>query len=694
MTALFDAILSHGAVRPCDSALQGNVGPVSWLEAAHIVERSASRLAKTCTKGRPLGLAVDHSPASALLLVALLEAGVPAIPLPPFFSRNQSEQALANAGACGLVTDVRVEGDHLSWTMTALDPQAADLPSSTAVISYSSGSTGEPKGICLAADHLFAVASAVASFLGAKHAGRHLALLPFGILLEQVAGLYASLIAGGTYVAPPSRDVGLANSLWPDASKMLGAIARHRITSLILVPEYLSLLVAAMEGSGVRLPLLTLVAVGGARVPTAMLERARAVGLPVRQGYGLTETGSVVTLQDAAGNADGSAGRSIGLHRLSIADDHEIIVEGPLFLGTVGNPRSPGPLRTGDRGRIDETGRLWIEGRKSSVIVTSFGRNISPEWVEGVLTGQPEIAQVMVRGDGAASLEALVAPSRHDADVHAAVVRANATLPPYAHIARVRVVAPFTPLNGQLTGNGRLRRSAIHAANPKEVDSMPFFDRLVAETRAEEARFATTPQLLAGLNGKITRADYLAYLKEAYHHVRHTVPLMQEARSLFGEDGNEELVRALDGYIVEEAGHDQWILDDIAAAGGDPCAVAASKPAPATRRMIDCAYRIVRGSNPVALFGMVFVLESTSVAIATDGADALKRSLDMPDSAVSYLTSHGALDQDHMGHLEALMNQIDDPGAQTAIIETARQMFELFGAMFEGIDLEDARNAA
>ena len=139
----------------------------------------------------------------------------------------------------------------------------------------------------------------------------------------------------------------------------------------------------------------------------------------------------------------GSVGTSIGAHRISLADDGEIIIDGPLFLGLVGHPRNVGPFPTGDIGRIDEDGQLWIEGRKSNLIVTSFGRNVSPEWIEGLLTGQPEIAQAAVRGDGDAALEALIVPAGPTVDIRPALDRVNVELPDYARVGRSRLVPPL-----------------------------------------------------------------------------------------------------------------------------------------------------------------------------------------------------------------------------------------------------------
>jgi pyrroloquinoline quinone (PQQ) biosynthesis protein C len=167
---------------------------------------------------------------------------------------------------------------------------------------------------------------------------------------------------------------------------------------------------------------------------------------------------------------------------------------------------------------------------------------------------------------------------------------------------------------------------------------------------------------------------------------------MEEARARLGD--RPGLVHALDEYIEEETGHEQWILADIEAAGGDADAVAASEPAPATKAMVDHAYRTIREGNPAAFFGMVYVLEGTSIAMASQGAGAVQETLGLPAGAFRYLTSHGALDQEHMVFFERLMNTIDDPADQQAIIEMARAIFALFGGMFASVELEQPRVAA
>ena len=446
--------------RGSDPALVNETGSqLGWGSLARAVSSEQERLSSLLRDAvRPVAIQARQGIAQTIADLALMEMGIPVIVVPAFFTPAQVVHALAHSGAQAVLRDV---GHQLRIEMLPEDPDAAQLPAGTARISYTSGSTGAPRGLCLSGSHLLQVAGAVFNRAGAAHAGRHLALLPPGLLLETVAGVYATLLAGGTLLPWAQSSVGLAMPFSPDFQQMACAIEASRARSVILVPEYLAGLVACLERSGKRMPTLSLVAVGGARVNPELLQRARAVGLPVQQGYGLTECGSVVTLHDGDESSLGSVGTGLGAHRLSLAADGEILVDGPLYLGTVEAPRRPGPFATGDLGSFDTQGRLWIHGRKSNLIVTSYGRNISPEWPESLLAASPAIAQCMVHGDGAASLGALIVPNGPSAAVEAAVARANAALPAYARIDHWRAVQAFTTGEGLLTGNGRLRRSAI-----------------------------------------------------------------------------------------------------------------------------------------------------------------------------------------------------------------------------------------
>lgn len=675
MSALIDAILARAGQIPNRVALRDGANDVAYGALPGEIDAMAGMIADEIGAGSgPVGIALDNGLNWILADLALLQLGRACVPLPPFFTPEQAASALADAGACAVIGRNGIE---------RLDGGPAPLPAGTAKISYTSGSTGTPKGICLSQSAMLATAGAIVDRLGAERAGVHMPLLPLGVLLENVGGLYATLLAGGCYLGLSLEQAGMARMFDPRADMIIADIRQAGVTSLILVPELLGRIVADMESTGTTLPSLDLIAVGGAHVAPALLDRAAQLGLPVVQGYGLTECGSVVTLDAPDDHRAGTVGRPLSHIALSISEDGEIMIAGSGHLGTVGHARMPGPIATGDLGVLDDDGRVRLLGRKSNLIITSFGRNISPEWVEAVLTGQPAIAQALVEGDGHRALRALIVPASSTANVGEAIAQANAALPEYARIERWRLGRPFTPLDGTLTGNGRLRRPEILAREA----ALPFFDRLVMHSAQARARMMAIPQLQAGIAGRISRDTYLAYLAQAYHHVRHTVPLMRLARGRLQH--KPHLIAALDEYIAEEEGHEAWILNDIRAAGGNADLAVSQGPSHATARMVDHAYHAIQTGNAAAFFGMVFVLEGTSTAFASSGAEAVRSSLGLPADAFTYLSSHGALDQDHMRFFETLVNALDDRDDEQAILTMADAMFDLFGGLFAAIPMEN-----
>jgi pyrroloquinoline quinone (PQQ) biosynthesis protein C len=213
---------------------------------------------------------------------------------------------------------------------------------------------------------------------------------------------------------------------------------------------------------------------------------------------------------------------------------------------------------------------------------------------------------------------------------------------------------------------------------------MNFFDRLKQETEADRLQLYTAPVISKALNQELTLEEYIEFLTQAYHHVKHTTPLLMNVGAKIPEE-KEWLRNAVAEYIEEELGHQEWILNDIEACGGDKEAVRRSQPAPATELMVAYAYDTVNRINPLGFFGMVHVLEGTSIATADAAAAAVQQSLGLPDTAFSYLRSHGALDQEHVKFFESLMNQIDDKDEQELIIHCAKMVFRLYGDVFRSI---------
>ncbi len=215
---------------------------------------------------------------------------------------------------------------------------------------------------------------------------------------------------------------------------------------------------------------------------------------------------------------------------------------------------------------------------------------------------------------------------------------------------------------------------------------MNFYQHLLEATAHEREALLAIPFLVEGAAGRLGLASYQAFLTQAYHHVKHTVPLLMATGARLPER-LEWLREAVGEYIEEEMGHQEWILDDLAATGADTEAVRHGEPLPATELMVAYAWDTVQRRNPVGFFGMVLVLEGTSVALATRAAENIRRSLGLPSSALRYLTSHGSLDRDHIDFYENLVNRLEDGEDRQAVAHAARMFYRLYGDIFRALPM-------
>lgn len=214
---------------------------------------------------------------------------------------------------------------------------------------------------------------------------------------------------------------------------------------------------------------------------------------------------------------------------------------------------------------------------------------------------------------------------------------------------------------------------------------MAFYDELqVAVAREREALLAM-PVIARTLRGEATLGQYIAFLTQAYHHVKHTVPLLMACGARVSES-KEWLRSALAHYIAEETGHQDWILNDIRACGGDAEAARQQGPNLHTELMVSYAYDTVMRGNPCGFLGMVYVLEGTSVRLASQAAEALQRSLRLPDAAFTYLRSHGALDQEHVLFFQELVNRLETPEDKQTVIHRAKAFFHLYANIFRSLE--------
>jgi pyrroloquinoline quinone (PQQ) biosynthesis protein C len=222
---------------------------------------------------------------------------------------------------------------------------------------------------------------------------------------------------------------------------------------------------------------------------------------------------------------------------------------------------------------------------------------------------------------------------------------------------------------------------------------MSFFEQLQTRSESGRAYLMEAPVIRRALEGQIGLEDYVAFLSQAYHHVKHTVPLLMATGARLPER-MEWLREAVAEYIEEELGHQEWILNDIEACGFDKEKARACRPNPSTELMVAYAYDTVNRVNPLGFFGMVHVLEGTSIRIADAAAQSIKQSLELPANAFSYLRSHGALDLEHVKFFEGLMNRIDDPGEQAQIVHSANMFYTLYGNVFREISPAQAQSLA
>lgn len=483
MNSIFKEIEAFSRKQPDRTALIGNDQTVCYAELVQAVQRTGAGLRGM--KPRVVALALDNGPAWAVLDLAAMDNAIPLVPLPLFFSAAQVVHALRDSGANYLVTDRH--GDYTRILQNAgirvavADPMvvlnqvlaviylpdlpAKPLPPEAVKITYTSGTTGQPKGVCLDNRVLMQVSAALKIASEAQRQDNHLSVLPLSTLLENIGGIYVPLLSGASSTLLPLTEVGLNGAAGLDTPRLCAALAGRRATTTILTPEMLRGLLGELESGGPPSRQLRFVAVGGAPVAPRLLQRARTLGLPVFEGYGLSECASVVALNTPHVHRMGSVGKPLPHVRLCFATDGEILVNGALFCGYTGTTsadRVAGDWSTGDIGYLDEQGFLYITGRKSNMFITSFGRNVAPEWVERELTSHPAIVQAAVFGEARPWNMAVIVPKGSCDEVDRALAEINSELPDYARVRQwIKAQSPFTPHNGQLTPNGRLRRECI-----------------------------------------------------------------------------------------------------------------------------------------------------------------------------------------------------------------------------------------
>ena len=296
MSRIIDAVDHHAAASPNRIALEGEHAALSYGQLPVAVADLAERL----RGARGVAILADNGPACAVADLACVAAGAPCVPIPPFFSVEQIRHLLASTGVDMVLTDAAerlsplLDGFRMphvrldDWAHAGLVLQQIgigharpNIPRGVAKVTFTSGTTGEPKGVCLSQQAMEQVAASLAEVSGAVAADRHLCLLPYATLLENIGGMYAGLMSGATIVLPGLATLGLGGASELDVHSFVQALSRHRASTCIMIPQMLLALVSAV-GRGVPGPeALRFIAVGGAPVSPHLLAEGERLGLPV-----------------------------------------------------------------------------------------------------------------------------------------------------------------------------------------------------------------------------------------------------------------------------------------------------------------------------------------------------------------------------------------------------------------------------
>ncbi|MEW6982795.1 AMP-binding protein [Colwelliaceae bacterium 6471] len=492
--------------------LMENISALTFDEFANEVDCCVKTL--TAAHAKSVALISNNSIEWIIVDFACQTIGIPLLPLPSYFSRQQIQYSINDAGCNVLLCDQHLDHYFLPHAEVSTEKSAsdfiatttlmseykqlhlykvntvndADMPVGTAKITYTSGSTGQPKGVCLSQHQQWQVASSIAQAIDVK-IDNHLCILPLAVLLENVAGVYSAMLNGSTVVVKSLEELGFTGSSSLDFERLLTNLSEINPSSFITTPEILQGLVIAAE-QGWQVPKnIKLIAVGGARVAEKLLQRALNVTLPVYQGYGLSECSSVVSLNVPNENRLGSAGKVLPHMQVSI-DDGEIVIQDNLFLGYVDEPNSwyQKLYRTGDLGYLDENGFLHISGRKKNLIITSYGRNINPEWIESELLSSNVLKQAYVFGDDKPYCVAALCSMHADIgelEIADWLSLVNAKLPDYAQIKVWFVYnEALTPSSGLLTENGRPKRIELDRFFEPEIKQL-YLQSLVTSSELE-----------------------------------------------------------------------------------------------------------------------------------------------------------------------------------------------------------------
>jgi malonyl-CoA/methylmalonyl-CoA synthetase len=430
-----------------------------WLTRGELEDASRMVAARLHRAGLRPGERLAWSAATSLELVvahlAALRLGLVTVPVNPSYSERELAHLIGDAEPRAAVVDDPSRADQVrraaggdvlvtspgvylpDGPVPALDRAGPEDP---ALICYTSGTTGAPKGAVLSHGNLLAGAEAVCLAWRWSADDRLVLSLPLFHVHGLAVGLHGTLLAGASAVLLPRFD----------ADAVLDAVRDHRATLFFGVPTMYTRLAASPRAA--ELGTLRLCVSGSAPLPSALFERlADRSGQQVLERYGMSETLMNVSNPYEGERRPGTVGLPLPGVELRLSDEGEVQLRGPnVFKGYWRDPEASaaafdpdGWFRSGDLGRLDEHGYLRIEGRSKELVITG-GYNVHPREVEEVLQAHPAVAEVAVTGTPSEEwgevVTAWVVPARQPPTPDELLAFAAERLAPYKRPRLVRFV--------------------------------------------------------------------------------------------------------------------------------------------------------------------------------------------------------------------------------------------------------------
>ncbi len=445
MHRVFEALKHNASIRPDAIAFQDDKTTITW---AQLVARVADLTARLSDAPKTIGIALAGGVDYAVADLAITLSGRRQVPLPFFFSKEQNAHILFDA-KIGAVIAYDAAMFAALPQLDVINPALSDnravplqeYQGGAERVIYTSGSSGKPKGVIIGDRQLDASLNALKGVVAATPKDCHLSILPLPQLLEQICGIFLPILAGAKTVFRFEATKALFGA---PIEPLIEAFETINPTTSLLAPAVLGRWVTYLQANGQTPPdSLRFVAVGGASSSPALIQSAQAAGIPVCEGYGLSECCAVVAMNRPDDSVAGTVGQVLDGLDVTI-EQGEITVSGPtVMVGYLNGKAAPARWHTGDLGHF-EGERLVVDGRKDALLVAGSGRNISPEWVEQRVNADLRIVSSALsirRDDGALVLiVAAVAPvTCNDLIAHLA------DLPNYAQPQAVIFVAPTEP---------------------------------------------------------------------------------------------------------------------------------------------------------------------------------------------------------------------------------------------------------